>query len=94
MSAEERRQRLLAVLEGIEIRSADGRAGLRTLIAELERLDPGLIERKAARVQLARLPRRSEPSVTMKAPPEADSLPLPFFPILPAPTSAIAIHGA
>lgn len=50
-----RTERLSKILEGIDLTSADGRAGMRTLLRELESLSPGLIESEAARLTLARL---------------------------------------
>lgn len=38
---------LLATLQGLDLTSADGRAGIRTLLSEIERLSPGLILRQA-----------------------------------------------
>ena len=48
---------LLRPLQGLDLTSADGRAGLRCLLSEIERLDPGAILRQAAVIQLTRLPR-------------------------------------
>lgn len=48
-------ERLSKILGGIDLTSADGRAGMRTLLRELERLSPGLIESEAARLTLMRL---------------------------------------
>lgn len=41
--------RLLQALQGIDLTSADGRAGLRTLLAEIARLSPDAVLQQAAR---------------------------------------------
>ena len=46
---------LLAPLQGLDLTSADGRAGLRCLLSEIERLSPGAILRQAAGIQLERV---------------------------------------
>jgi hypothetical protein len=47
--------RLLAVIQGLDLASADGRAGIRTLLAEIERLSPGAILQQAASIELRRV---------------------------------------
>lgn len=47
--------RLLASLGGLDLASADGRAGLRALLSEIERLAPGAILRQAATIELDRV---------------------------------------
>lgn len=47
--------RLLEGLEGLDLTSADGRAGIRALLAEIERLSPGAILQQAARIELRRV---------------------------------------
>ena len=47
--------RLLCVIQSLDLSSADGRAGIRTLLAEIERLSPGAILRQAATIELDRL---------------------------------------
>ena len=47
--------RLSQIVQGIDLTSADGRAGIKTLLSELERLSPGVIENEAARLSLVRL---------------------------------------
>lgn len=47
--------RLLDALSGIDLTSADGRAGIGRLLAEIERLCPGAITRQAATHQLRSL---------------------------------------
>lgn len=42
---------LISALAGIDLASADGRAGIASLLSEIERRDPGAILRSAARVQ-------------------------------------------
>lgn len=48
-------ERLLAPLRGLDLTSADGRCGIKTLLAEIERLSPGVILQQAAGIQLRRL---------------------------------------
>ncbi len=56
MPAEDRiAARLLAALEGLDLTSADGRAGISTLLSEIERACPGAILRQAAGIELRRL---------------------------------------
>lgn len=47
--------RLLDALQGLDLTSADGRAGIGALLAELERLSPDAILRHAATIQLRRI---------------------------------------
>jgi hypothetical protein len=47
--------RLLEGLEGLDLTSADGRAGIGALLAEIERLSPGAILQQAARIDLRRV---------------------------------------
>jgi hypothetical protein len=47
--------RLLAALRGVDLTSADGRAGIRTLLAEIDRLSPDAILRQAASIELRRV---------------------------------------
>ncbi len=51
--------RLLAVLSGMDLNSADGRAGIATALAEIERRDPGAILQAASRIDLDRILRRN-----------------------------------
>lgn len=44
--------RLLDALAGLDLTSADGRAGLQTLLSEIERACPGAILQQAARIEL------------------------------------------
>lgn len=46
---------LLAVIEGLEVDSADGRAGIQALLAEIEAAAPGSIEQMAARLELRKV---------------------------------------
>ena len=48
-------ERLLAPLSGLDLTSADGRCGIKSLLAEIERLSPGAILQQAATIQLRRL---------------------------------------
>ena len=53
MRAEDRiAARLLAALDGLDLTSADGRAGIGTLLSEIERACPGAILQQAARIEL------------------------------------------
>ena len=47
--------RLLQALQGIDLTSADGRAGLRTLLAEIARLSPDAVLQQAAGIDLRRI---------------------------------------
>lgn len=47
--------RLLEALRGLDLTSADGRAGLGTLLAEIERAAPDAILQKAAGIDLRRI---------------------------------------
>ncbi|HEX8661572.1 MAG TPA: hypothetical protein VF686_06870 [Brevundimonas sp.] len=58
--AEDRAARLLAVrlleiVGGLDLTSADGRAGIGALLSEIERLSPGAIHQQAAGMDLRRL---------------------------------------
>ena len=44
--------RLLETLRGMDLTSADGRAGLGRILAEIERACPGAILQQAARIEL------------------------------------------
>ncbi|MFC5344870.1 hypothetical protein ACETK8_02565 [Brevundimonas staleyi] len=46
---------LLASLSALDLTSADGRAGLQSFLAEIERRAPGALLQQAAEVQLRRL---------------------------------------
>ena len=54
-SAPDPAARLLSVVEGLDLASADGRAGIGALLAEIERLSPGAILRQAATIELGRV---------------------------------------
>ena len=54
----EQRDRLARAIEGIDTNSSDGRAGLRTLLREIESVAPGVIENEAAGLLLARVRER------------------------------------
>ena len=55
MTPEDPTTRLLAVLQGLDLTSADGRAGIGTLLAEVERLAPAAVLKQAAGIELRRL---------------------------------------
>lgn len=46
---------LLRNLEGVDLGSADGRAGLGALLREIERMEPGIVQRICAESELRRL---------------------------------------
>lgn len=46
---------LMKLVEGIEIDSADGRAGVRAILREIEAAAPGSVEMMAASLQMRRL---------------------------------------
>ncbi|KQY96391.1 hypothetical protein [Brevundimonas sp. Root1423] len=46
---------LMKLIEGIEIDSADGRAGVRAILREIEAAAPGSIEMMAANLEMRRL---------------------------------------
>lgn len=50
---------LLEALGGLDLTSADGRAGIRTLLSEIDRLSPGAILQQAAAIELRRAGWRS-----------------------------------
>ncbi|MDY6924149.1 MAG: hypothetical protein SWI22_09360 [Pseudomonadota bacterium] len=54
--------RLLQSLGGLDLTSADGRAGIRALLSEIERLAPGAILRQAATIELDRVGWRRGPA--------------------------------
>jgi hypothetical protein len=47
--------RILESLAGLDLTSADGRAGIATLLSEIERACPGAILQQAAGIELGRL---------------------------------------
>ncbi|MGZ9103070.1 MAG: hypothetical protein ACXW3Y_09280 [Rhodoplanes sp.] len=47
--------RLLEIVGGLDLTSADGRAGIGSLLSEIERLSPGAIHQQAAGMDLRRL---------------------------------------
>ena len=52
---------LHAAVRTLDLTSADGRAGLRALLAELDRLAPGAVLRQAATIELRRIGWRGPP---------------------------------
>ena len=55
MQTEETTTLLLNALKGVDLTSADGRAGIGCLLAEIERVAPGSIMQRAAAIELRRL---------------------------------------
>ena len=51
---------LLAALHGVDLRSADGRAGIATALAEIERNEPGTLLRVQSRCDLPSAFKRSQ----------------------------------
>jgi hypothetical protein len=47
--------RLVEALGGLDLTSADGRAGIGALLSEIERLSPGAVLQQAARIELRAL---------------------------------------
>ena len=47
--------RLVNLVSGVDMKSADGRAGVSSILREIEQAAPGSVERMAAGLQLARL---------------------------------------
>ncbi len=60
--------RLIESLAGLDLASADGRAGIRALLSEIERLAPGAILRQAATIELDRVGWRRAPVPSLEAP--------------------------
>jgi hypothetical protein len=52
----------LEALEGLDLTSADGRAGIHTLLSEIERACPGVLLQQAARMELRAVGWRGCPS--------------------------------
>ena len=52
MTADDPTTRLLEALAGLDLTSADGRAGIHTLLSEIERACPGVLLQQAARMEL------------------------------------------
>jgi hypothetical protein len=55
MTPEDPTTRLLTILQGLDLTSADGRAGIGSLLSEIERLSPGAVLQQAARIELRAL---------------------------------------
>lgn len=47
--------RLMQMVAGLELDSADGRAGVKALLREIEAASPGSVEQMAAHLQLRRM---------------------------------------
>ena len=47
--------RLAQTVNGIDLTSADGRAGLGALLREIERAEPGIVQRICAEIELSKL---------------------------------------
>ncbi len=56
--------RLIESLGGLDLASADGRAGIRALLSEIERRAPGAILRQAASIELDRVGWRGDRSAS------------------------------
>ena len=48
------RDRLAQLIQGIDITTADGRAGMKTLLREIESVAPGVLEGQVAGIPLER----------------------------------------
>ena len=55
MQMDEKAARLLDAIRGIDLTSADGRAGIGCILSEIERISPGAILQRAASIELRRL---------------------------------------
>lgn len=55
MTDPELASRLIKMVEGLDLSSADGRAGVRAILREIEAAAPGSVEQMAAHLQLRRL---------------------------------------
>ncbi len=55
MPTDEKTTRLLDAIRGIDLTSADGRAGIKSLLAEIDRVAPGAILQRAAIIDLRRM---------------------------------------
>lgn len=55
IDAEETTSKPLAVLQGLGLTRADGKAGIRSILTELEAREPGAALQTASRIQLEQL---------------------------------------
>lgn len=55
MQMDEKAAKLLDAIRGIDLASADGRAGIGCILSEIERISPGAILQRAASIELRRL---------------------------------------
>ncbi len=67
MSLDEETTRILNTLNGVDLSSADGRAGIGRLLAEIERRAPGAILQSASRIDLQRVVRRNVAAIHHEA---------------------------
>lgn len=67
MSLDEETTRILNTLKGVDLSSADGRAGIGRLLAEIERRAPGAILQSASRIELRRVVRRNVAAIEHEA---------------------------
>ena len=52
---------LTECLADLDLTSADGSAGIRSMLRQIEEAAPGSLEQMVSRIQLARLPRGPQP---------------------------------
>lgn len=55
MTDADQAERLITIIQGLDLDSADGRAGVQSILREIEAAAPGSVERMAAGLQLRRL---------------------------------------
>lgn len=67
MSLDEETTRILNTLKGVDLSSADGRAGIGRLLAEIERRAPGAILQSASRIDLQRVVRHNVAAINHEA---------------------------
>lgn len=66
MSLDEETTRILNTLKGVDLSSADGRAGIGRLLAEIERRAPGAILQSASRIDLQRVVQRNVAAINQE----------------------------
>lgn len=67
MNLDKETARILNTLKGVDLSSADGRAGIGRLLAEIERRAPGAILQSASRIELRRVVRRNVAAMEREA---------------------------
>lgn len=67
MNLDDETARILNTLKGVDLSSADGRAGIGRLLAEIERRAPGAILQSASRIELRRVVRCNVAAINHEA---------------------------